>query len=88
MPLGRLNHALQHGQRGGALLEIERLEQIFELLGKPARGKSCEAILGIIDEAKENMDDFKGTKALDPALVPNARNADPRILQFALKFMF
>src|SRR5260363_381692 len=30
--------------------QIERLEQIFELLGKPARGKKCDAIEGIIDE--------------------------------------
>ena len=29
--------------------QIERLEQIFELLGKPARGVPCEAIKGIID---------------------------------------
>jgi len=27
---------------------IERLEQIFELLGKPARGKKCDAIEGIL----------------------------------------
>ena len=26
--------------------QIERLEQIFELLGKPARGKKCDAIEG------------------------------------------
>lgn len=24
--------------------QIERLQQVFELLGKPARGKTCEAI--------------------------------------------
>jgi hypothetical protein len=27
---------------------IERLEQVFDLIGKPARGKTCEAILGIL----------------------------------------
>jgi ferritin-like metal-binding protein YciE len=32
--------------------QIERLEQVFELIGKPARGKTCEAIQGIIAEAE------------------------------------
>ena len=31
---------------------VDRLEQVFELLGKPARGKTCEAILGILEEGK------------------------------------
>ena len=38
---------------------VERLNEVFELLGRPARGKTCEAILGIIDEAKEIMEVFK-----------------------------
>jgi ferritin-like metal-binding protein YciE len=29
--------------------QVTRLEQIFEMLGKPARGKKCDAIEGIID---------------------------------------
>jgi hypothetical protein len=33
--------------------QIERLETIFKLLGKPARGKKCDAIEGILDEGKE-----------------------------------
>ena len=32
--------------------QVERLEKIFELLGKPARGKKCDAIEGILDEGK------------------------------------
>jgi ferritin-like metal-binding protein YciE len=52
---------------------IERLDEVFELLGKPARGKTCEAILGIIDEAKEIMEDFKGAEALDAGLASSAQ---------------
>jgi ferritin-like metal-binding protein YciE len=52
---------------------VERLEEIFELLGKPARGKTCDAILGIIDEGKSIMDEFKGTVALDAGLVAAAQ---------------
>jgi ferritin-like metal-binding protein YciE len=53
--------------------QIERLEQIFELLGKPARGKTCDAILGIIEEGKSIMEEFKGTAALDAGLVSSAQ---------------
>jgi len=56
--------------------QIERLNQIFELMGKPARGKTCEAILGIIDEAKENLQDISGSEALDPALVASAQTVE------------
>ncbi|WP_108459758.1 ferritin-like domain-containing protein [Devosia naphthalenivorans] len=52
---------------------VERLEQVFELIGKPARGKTCEAILGIIEEGKSIMDEFKGTEALDAGLVSAAQ---------------
>jgi ferritin-like metal-binding protein YciE len=53
--------------------QIERLEQVFELLGKPARGKTCDAILGIIEEGKSIMDEFKDTQALDAGLVSAAQ---------------
>jgi len=43
------------------------------MLGKPARGKPCEAIQGIIEEGKEVMDDFKGSDALDAGLLAGAQ---------------
>jgi ferritin-like metal-binding protein YciE len=52
---------------------IERLEQIFDILDMPARGKTCEAILGIIEEGKSIMEDFKGTPALDAGLISAAQ---------------
>ena len=48
---------------------VERLEQIFELLGKPARGKTCDAILGIIEEGKSIIEEYEGSSALDAGLV-------------------
>src|ERR1700754_1080571 len=36
--------------------QVERLEQIFEAMGETARGKTCDAIMGIIEEGKEIMD--------------------------------
>src|SRR6201991_1610985 len=53
--------------------QVERLEQIFEALGKPARGKKCDAIEGILDEGKEIMDEYKGAPALDAALLAAAQ---------------
>lgn len=53
--------------------QVERLEQIFELLDKPARGKTCDAIVGILDEGKEIMTEYKGTEALDAGLLAAAQ---------------
>ncbi|MEO6396070.1 MAG: ferritin-like domain-containing protein [Devosia sp.] len=52
---------------------VERLEQVFELIGQTARGKTCDAILGILEEGKSIMEDFKGTVALDAGLVSAAQ---------------
>ena len=53
--------------------QIGRLEQIFELLGKPARGKKCDAIEGILDEGKEIMEEYEGEPALDAGLLAAAQ---------------
>ena len=53
--------------------QIGRLEQIFDLLGKPARGKKCDAIEGILDEGKEIMEEYKGCEALDAGLLAAAQ---------------
>ena len=53
--------------------QIERLQAVFELVGKRARGKTCPAIEGIIDEAEEIMEEFKGSPALDAGLVAAAQ---------------
>ncbi len=53
--------------------QIGRLEQIFELLDKPARGKKCDAIEGILDEGKEIMEEYDDTSALDAGLLAAAQ---------------
>ncbi|QOZ72610.1 ferritin-like domain-containing protein [Bradyrhizobium arachidis] len=53
--------------------QIGRLEQIFELIGKPARGKKCDAIEGILDEGKEVMEEYEDTPALDAGLLAAAQ---------------
>jgi ferritin-like metal-binding protein YciE len=53
--------------------QIERLEQVFELLGESPRGKTCEAIQGILAEGEEIMEGYKGTAALDAGLISSAQ---------------
>ncbi len=54
-------------------VQIERLQQVFEIIGKPARGKTCEAIEGILAEGEEILDEYKGTVALDAGLIASAQ---------------
>lgn len=53
--------------------QIDRLEQVFEIFGQPARGKKCEAIEGIIAEGDTILKEFKGTAALDAGLISSAQ---------------
>lgn len=53
--------------------QIERLEKVFEMIGKTPRGKTCDAIIGIIDESKEVMEDFADSDALDAGILSAAQ---------------
>lgn len=52
---------------------VERLEQVFEMLDRAARGKTCDAILGLMEEGEEILEEFKDTAALDAGLVASAQ---------------
>src|SRR5215207_8835851 len=53
--------------------QVERLEQVFELIGKPAKGKTCPAILGLVEEGSEVSKEFKNSPALDAGLLSGAQ---------------
>ena len=53
--------------------QVARLEKVFEIIGEQPRAKTCDAIMGIIDEGKEIMDEYKGTRALDADLLAVAQ---------------
>ena len=53
--------------------QIARLEDVFEMIGKPARGKTCDAIVGITDEGAEIISEYKGTAAIDAGLLAAAQ---------------
>jgi ferritin-like metal-binding protein YciE len=59
-----------HGETEG---HVERLEQIFKMIGEKPQGKTCEAIMGIVDEGSEIMEDYKGSPALDAGLLAAAQ---------------
>ncbi|WP_018899284.1 ferritin-like domain-containing protein [Rhizobium sp. 2MFCol3.1] len=52
---------------------VDRLHQVFELIGKRAQGKTCEAIQGIIAEGEEIIEEFKGSPAIDAGLISSAQ---------------
>src|ERR1700709_265226 len=59
-----------HGETEG---QIARLEQVFDEIGEKPQGKTCDAIMGILDEGKEIMDEYKGSPALDAGLLAAAQ---------------
>lgn len=53
--------------------QVKRLDRVFKIIGRPARGKTCAAINGIAEEGSEIMKDFKGMPALDAGLLAAAQ---------------
>ena len=54
-------------------IHVERLQKVFEIIGKRAQGKTCPAIDGIIEEGEEILSEYKGTPALDAGLIAAAQ---------------
>ena len=52
---------------------VDRLERVFKMIDKPARGKTCPAILGLIEEGQEVMKEFKKSDAHDAGLLSGAQ---------------
>jgi ferritin-like metal-binding protein YciE len=53
--------------------QVARLEKIFGLLDQAPKGKKCEAIEGLVKEGQEGIKEFKGSPALDAALLATAQ---------------
>jgi ferritin-like metal-binding protein YciE len=52
---------------------VARLEKVFEEIDESPRGKTCDAIMGIIEEGQEVMREFRGAPALDAGLLAAAQ---------------
>jgi ferritin-like metal-binding protein YciE len=55
---------------------VSRLETIFDDLGKPARGKKCVGMEGLIAEGKEMMEEDMDPEVLDAALISAAQRVE------------
>jgi ferritin-like metal-binding protein YciE len=53
--------------------QVQRLEKVFKLLDTPARGKKCDAIEGILTEAKEHMGEIEDEEVLDAGMIGSAQ---------------
>ena len=71
----KLRQAFEHHleQTNG---QVERLEQVFEKLDTRSRGKRCEAMEGLVEEAKEMMEEIKTPEVLDVALIAGAQKVE------------
>jgi len=56
--------------------QVERLEQVFEKLDTRTRGKHCAAMEGLVEEAKEIMEQGLSPEVLDAALVAAAQKVE------------
>lgn len=53
--------------------QLDRLHKVFQMIGKPAEGKKCEAIKGIIEEGEEILEHYEDTAAIDAGLISSAQ---------------
>jgi ferritin-like metal-binding protein YciE len=56
--------------------QVERLEQCFSILDVRARGKTCEAMQGIIEEGSKVMEEDMEPEVLDAALLASAQKVE------------
>src|SRR5205085_3137593 len=53
--------------------QVQRLQQVFKMMKQPPKGKTCPAILGLVEEGEEVMEDFEDSPALDAGLLSGAQ---------------
>jgi ferritin-like metal-binding protein YciE len=53
--------------------QVQRLKEVFDILGQKAEGVPCEAIRGILEEGREVLQEFAGGPALDAGLIAAAQ---------------
>jgi ferritin-like metal-binding protein YciE len=52
---------------------VTRLEEVFEILGKPARGAKCDAMVGLVEEAEGLMGEIEDAETMDAAIISLAQ---------------
>ena len=67
-----LKQALTH-HREETQHQVERLQHVFEQVGKRARGQTCEALNGIVEEGEEVVEQFDAGPVRDAGILANAQ---------------
>ncbi len=62
--------------QGRSQTHIERLETVFDLIGEKAEGVTCDAMDGILKEAKHLMDEVEDAETRDAAIIFSAQAID------------
>lgn len=82
--LPKMIKAASHPELQGAFEEhleqtegqVERLDQVFKLLGVPAKGKKCEGMAGLLEEGKKIMEEDAEPSVMDAALISAAQKVE------------
>jgi ferritin-like metal-binding protein YciE len=56
--------------------QVTRLDQVFRLLGVPAKGRKCEGMAGLLEEGKKTMEQEAEPSVLDAALIAAAQKVE------------
>jgi ferritin-like metal-binding protein YciE len=56
--------------------QVERLDQVFQQLDARSSGQRCEAMEGLIEEAKEMMEEVTTPEVLDAAMITAAQKVE------------
>ena len=56
--------------------QVQRLEQVFETIDEPVKGKHCDGIAGIIEEGKSVMEEDFDDATMDACLIAGGQRAE------------
>jgi ferritin-like metal-binding protein YciE len=56
--------------------QVERLEEVFEDFGQKVKGRTCEAMEGLVEEGSDLMDDVSDDATLDAGLIAAAQKVE------------
>ncbi len=56
--------------------QVERLDQVFEILEKRATGKTCDGMKGVLEEAQEAIEEISQGPVRDAALIAAAQRVE------------
>ena len=55
---------------------VARIEQVFQILGLPNRGKTCKGMQGLVEEGKEILEEKGEDSVVDAALISAAQRVE------------